>query len=184
MVNRQLEKLLSPIRRRISLMVARGVVTLVNDSLKRQNLQLSVLADESADSVERFQNYGHTSVPPVGSEAVMVAASGSRSGLVAVAVEHKDSRPKNLEDGDSMLYHLEGHFLKLTKDGRLVIKATEVILEATTKFTIISPDTLIQGPLHVTDEITTDADISAQGVSYLGHTHLDAEKRDTSAPQR
>lgn len=196
MNNRQLDRLLAPISRRIRLMVARSVVTLVNDSLNRQNLQLSILADETADSVERFQNYGHTSVPPVGSEAIMVATAGSRSGLVVVAVEHKGFRPKNLEEGDSMLYHLEGHNIHLTKDGKLLVAATEVILTASSKFTIISPETFIDGPLHVTGGISTDLGIyatgaiasdsglSAQGVDYLGHIHLDAEGRPTDPPQR
>ncbi|WP_232217427.1 phage baseplate assembly protein domain-containing protein [Xenorhabdus cabanillasii] len=30
-------------------------------------IQVSLLAEETADDVERFQNYGYTSVPPAGS---------------------------------------------------------------------------------------------------------------------
>ncbi len=64
---------------------------------------------------------------------------------------------------------------------------------------LISPQTLIQGPLHVTDGISTDLgifatggitsasvvsglDLTAGGFSYLGHFHKDAENRNTSAP--
>ncbi len=79
--------------RRLRLMVDRALVRIVTDSLGRQNLQVQSLADETNDDVERFQNYGFTSVPPVGSEAVVVAVGGRRGGLVAIAVEDKGSRP-------------------------------------------------------------------------------------------
>ena len=69
---RDVQKLLAPLQRRLRLIADRAIVTLVNDALQRQNLQLKVLADEGADDVERFQNYGHTSVPPVGSEAIVL----------------------------------------------------------------------------------------------------------------
>lgn len=82
------------ISRRLRLMVDRAVVRIVTDSLGRQNLQVQSLADETNDDVERFQNYGVSSVPPVGSEAIVVAVGGRRSGLVAIAVEDKKSRPR------------------------------------------------------------------------------------------
>jgi len=195
-----LNKMLNPIRRRLSLMVTRGLVTLVNDNLKRQNLQLVLLADESSDDIERMQNYGHTSVPPTGSEAIVVAVNGARSGLTAIAVEDKEVRPTGLIEGDSMLYHRDGHNINLTKDGKALVTATEVILTASNSFTIISPETLIKGPLHVTGGISTDlgifatggitssgllsaSNLVAGGISYLGHYHKDAESRDTTEPK-
>lgn len=198
MNNRMIEKLLAPIRRRLSLIVARGIVTLVNDGTKRQNIQVIGFADEALDNMERFQNYGLTSVPPKSSEVIAVATSGMRSGLVAVSVEDKECRPKNLEELSVMLYHLEGHGITLTKDGKIRISSTDVILEASNSFTIISPETLIQGPLHVTGGISTDlgmfadggitsngvitgADLSAGGFTYLGHYH-NAGGSNTSPP--
>lgn len=199
MNRRIIEKLLAPIQRRLSLVVARGVVTIVNDSLKRQNVQVMLLADEDADNMERFQNYGLTSIPPASSEMIAVAPGGFRSGLVAIAVEDKEVRPKNLEKHDVVLYHLEGHNIKLTKDGKAVITVTDVILNAANSCTIISPETKVQGPLHVTGGISTDLGIFATGgitsssvltgsnlmagnISYLGHFHKDAENRNTSNP--
>lgn len=179
---RDVQKLLAPLQRRLRLIADRAIVTLVNDSLQRQNLQLKVLADEGADDVERFQNYGHTSVPPEGSEAIVLGLGGARAGLVAIAVEHKGYRPKGLEEGDSCLYHLEGHNLTLRKDGVAELTAKIVIISATEKLTIISPDTEIQGPLHVTDEITSDADVKAGSISLKGHKHNQSGGGQTSAP--
>ncbi|AZQ10169.1 phage baseplate assembly protein V [Shewanella khirikhana] len=196
---RYIDKLLAPIRRRITGMLTRAVVTGIVEDLQRQNLQLKMHADESGDNIERFQNYGISSYPPAGAEAIVAALGGSLSGLVAIAVEDKKYRPQG-ESGDVFLYHLDGHKIRLTQAGQIIVTATDVIFEAANSFTIISPETLIQGPLHVTGGISTDlgiyatgaitsgsvvtgSDLSANNISYLGHTHLDAESRPTSAPQ-
>ena len=195
---RYIERLLAPIKRRITGAITRAVVSGVVEDLQRQNLQLKMHADESVDDIERFQNYGCSSFPPIGSEAILAAIGGNLGNLVAVAVEDKKYRPKG-ESGDVFLYHLEGHKIRLTKDGKVVVTATDVIFEAANSFTIISPETLIQGPLHVTGGISTDlgifatggitsasvvsgSDLTAGGFSYLGHFHKDAENRNTSVP--
>ena len=168
---RDVQKLMAPMMRRLRLIADRAVVTMVTDSLQRQGLQLKVLADETADDVERFQNYGHTSVPPAGSEAIVLGIGGARAGLVAIAVEDKSVRPKDLEAGDNCLYHLEGHRIILRKDGLLELEAKTVIINASEKLTMISPDTEIQGPLHVTGPISSDEDVTAGDISLSGHDH-------------
>ncbi len=168
---RDVQKLMAPMMRRLRLIADRAVVTMVTDSLQRQGLQLKVLADETADDVERFQNYGHTSVPPAGSEAIVLGIGGARAGLVAIAVEDKSVRPKDLEAGDNCLYHLEGHRIILRKDGLLELEAKTVIINASEKLTMISPDTEIQGPLHVTGPISSDEDVKAGDISLSGHDH-------------
>lgn len=168
---RDVQKLLAPLQRRLRLIADRAIVTMVNDALQRQNLQLKVLADEGADDVERFQNYGHTSVPPAGSEAIVLGLGGARAGLVAIAVEHKGFRPKGLEDGDSCLYHLEGHNLTLHKDELAELTAKTVIIHATEKLIIISTDTEVQGPLHATGPITSDTDVKVGNISLKDHDH-------------
>ncbi|KFA96256.1 phage baseplate assembly protein V [Vibrio sp. ER1A] len=195
---RHIEKLLAPIKRRITGMVTRALVSGIVEDLQRQNVQVQIHSDESADNIERFQNYGMSSVPPTGSEAILAALGGNLGNLVALAVEDKKVRPKG-EIGDVFLYHLEGHQIRLTKDGKIVVRATDVIFEAANSLTIISPETLIQGPLHVTGGISTDlgifatggitsasvvggSDLTAGNISYLGHFHRDAENRNTSAP--
>ncbi|MGL4754345.1 MAG: phage baseplate assembly protein V [Aeromonadaceae bacterium] len=179
---RDVQKLIAPMMRRLRLIADRAVVTMVKDSLHRQGLQLKVLADETADDVERFQNYGHTSVPPAGSEAIVLGIGGARAGLVAIAVEDKSVRPKDLEAGDNCLYHLEGHRIILRKDGLLELEAKTVIINASEKLSIISPDNEIQGPLHVTGEITSDTDVKTGTTSLKGHIHDQSGGGQTSAP--
>lgn len=179
---RDVQKLIAPLWRRVRLIADRAIVTAVTDSLNRQGLQLKVLADEAADDVERFQNYGHTSVPPVGSEAIVLGIGGARAGLVAIAVEDKSVRPKDLEAGDNCLYHLEGHRIILRKDGLLELEAKTVIINASEKLSMMSPDTEIQGPLHVTGEITSDTDVKTGTTSLKGHVHNQSGGGQTSAP--
>lgn len=62
--SRYIEKLLSPIRRKIVGMLSRALVTGIVEDLQRQNLQVKIHADESGDNIERFQNYGISSYPP------------------------------------------------------------------------------------------------------------------------
>lgn len=179
---RDVQKLIAPLWRRVRLIADRAIVTAVTDSFNRQGLQLKVLADEAADDVERFQNYGHTSVPPAGSEAIVLGIGGARAGLVAIAVEDKSVRPKDLEAGDNCLYHLEGHRIILRKDGLLEIEAKTVIINASEKLTMMSPDTEIQGPLHVTGEITSDTDVKTGTTSLKGHKHNESGGGQTSTP--
>ena len=173
---RHVQRLIAPLHRKLRLIFDRAVVTMVSDSLQRQNLQLKALADENPDEVERFQNYGLTSVPPAGSEAIIAAIGGQRSGLVAIAVEDKSCRPKGGQEGDVVLYHLEGHNLLFTKDGKAILTVKEVTLVASEKLTIICPDNEIQGPLKVTGPISCEDAISASGgISSAGEIHADGD---------
>ncbi|EOW9271473.1 phage baseplate assembly protein V [Vibrio cholerae] len=198
LMKRYIDRELAPVRRRLRSMANRAQVTGVVESLQRQNLQLQIENDEAVDDIERFQNYGMTSYPPVGSEAVVMALKGSLDQRVAVVVEKKDLRPKG-EQNDVIVYHAEGHQIRLTSSGQIIVTATDVIFEAANSFTIISPETLIQGPLHVTGGISTDlgifatggitsssvvsgSDLTAGNISYLGHKHRDAENRLTGTP--
>ncbi|GHW23344.1 Mu-like prophage FluMu protein gp45 [Vibrio cholerae] len=198
LMKRYIDRELAPVRRRLRSMANRAQVTGVVESLQRQNLQLQIENDEAVDDIERFQNYGMTSYPPVGSEAVVMALKGSLDQRVAVAVEKKDLRPKG-EQNDVIVYHAEGHQIRLISNGKLIVTATDVIFNASNSFRIISPENIIQGPLHVTGGISTDLgifaasgitsngiirglDFIAGDISYLGHRHYDAENRLTGTP--
>ncbi|MDU7531148.1 MAG: phage baseplate assembly protein V [Klebsiella sp.] len=162
--------------RRLRLMVDRALVRIVTDSLGRQNLQVQSLADETNDDVERFQNYGFTSVPPAGSEAIVVAVGGRRGGLVAIAVEDKGCRPRGGEEGDVFLYHREGHVIVLKKNGLAEIRVKKINLIAEDSCDIISKQINITGPTSFSE------DIQVQGKSFLDHIHKDGDGENTTKP--
>lgn len=121
-VLRLINKAVKPIRDRVMLMVARGVVKAVSDAGGLQLLQLGLLADELRDKVERIQNYGLTSHPHPGAMAAVVFIGGNRDHGLAVAVDDRRHRP-GLNEGEVRLYASFGQFVHLGDDGKLVISA-------------------------------------------------------------
>lgn len=100
-----LARLLNPIRRRIRLIVSRAILTAdADDSQGCQRLDLALLADEERASVARVQQYGLSTRPPAGAEAVCLSAGGVREHMVAVAVDTTDSRPTGLKPGEVALW--------------------------------------------------------------------------------
>lgn len=138
--------MLAPISRRVRLMVSRAVVSLVDDSLRCQGLQVQLLADEVASDVEHFQPYGLSARPLVGSEGVFLSVGGDRSHGIVVCVTDRRYRPTNLAEGETCLYTDEGTQVHCKHGGdvlvgsgatELVAVASKVLLELqnlTTKF--------------------------------------------------
>lgn len=162
---RTISKLLAPLHRRVMLMVSRAVVTLVNDSLKMQRLQLGVLEGETKDNVERFQNYGFTGVPLVGAEAVIAFIGGNRDHGIVLAVDDRRYRVVGLENGEVAIYNFEGTKVVLKKGG--IIEHT-----AATKVRMVTPR------LEVTGEIVDRCDGAGSSMHamrgvYDTHTHAE-----------
>lgn len=172
-------RLLNPLRRRVALMIGRGVVRLVNDSLKLQGLQVSLLAGETHDDVERFQEYGFSSHPHPGAEAVLVFAGGNRSHGLVIAVDDRRYRLKGLAEGEVALFDDLGTKLHLKRGG--IIEAT-----ASTQITVTAPLAYFSGQIqaagHITDNVAagTGRSMASMRSTYNGHTH--PEHGSTTSP--
>ena len=92
------------LRSRVDVMIARAVIARVNDAMRTQRLQLSILTDEVDDDVEHLQPYGVSFHPPAGSEAVVLAVGGARSHSVAICAQSPDARPQDVPEGCGGLY--------------------------------------------------------------------------------
>ncbi len=168
-----IQKLLAPIRRRITGLVSRAVVSLVNDSLKLQGVQLQVLADETLDGVERFQEYGFTSVPLAGAEAILLCVGGNRDHPLIVAIDDRRYRKKDLQPGEVAIYTDEGdviHFkrgrtIEITAGTKVKVTAPDVEVIAATKVTVTSPLVTMSGELQVTGKITGSNGLAISGGS-------------------
>jgi phage baseplate assembly protein V len=126
-----LNRLIAPLRTRVQNMVSRAVVKLVNDGVKLQLVQLSLLEDETRDECERFQEYGFTSVPLEGAEAVVAFVGGRRDHPLVVAVDDRRYRMKGLQNGEVAIYTDEGDHIVIRRGGSIEIKAaTEVIVDS------------------------------------------------------
>ena len=189
----KMKSIINGLKRRLFGMIDRGILTLVNDSLARQQVQIQTLNGEVSSDVERWQNYGHTSVPPKSSEALVLALNANRSNLAVICAEDKKLRLKGLIEGDSALYHLEGHFFKLTKKGVITgvgddfeIEVKRVKIKATENIVVDSPITTFKGDVlfekntetkgTATDAVTVTKDLQADkgviaGIDMGPHKH-------------
>lgn len=132
----QLRRLMAPIEGRVRLMLARAIVNLVSDAAQAQELQIDVLADETHDAVERLQDYGFTSVPHAGAEALVGFVGGLRSHGVVIAVADRRYRLRGLEAGEVALYDDLGNVVKLGRE--------ELTIEAATKVRVAAPIAVIE----------------------------------------
>lgn len=169
-------RLLGPIRHRLAHLVARALVTLVNDATKMQTLQLGLLADEALDGAEHWQPYGFTYKPHAGAEALVLAVGGHRAHSVVIACADRRYRLTSLEDGEVALYTDEGdkvHF----KRGRVIDVLTETMnISASAGVNFATP------VITTTGKIVSVGDQVAGGVSQLGHHHLLPGGGETLAP--
>jgi phage baseplate assembly protein V len=121
---------LAQIGRRVSMMVGRAVLSAIDDTAKVQTVQASTLADEVADKVERFQNYGFSSVPLPEAEAVVLSVGGLRSHMICIGVEDRRHRPQGGEPGEVTIYDDQGQVIRLKRDGIEITSAMPVKITA------------------------------------------------------
>lgn len=125
----QLDRLLSPIRRKIASMIVCALIESVDDSKDIQLVKVSLGKDEVQDGVERVQPFGLTSNPPDKSEAVVVYAGGNRKHGIVVTCDSGKYRIKGLPKGAVAVYNSNGDMIKLTKD-RMDLIAKSVHVQA------------------------------------------------------
>lgn len=137
--------------RRIQMMVARAVVQRVDDGTGIQSHQLGALADELVEDAERMQDYGFTSVPHPGAEAVVVFPGGLRSHGLIVAVGDRRYRLTGLQAGEVAMYDDQEQAVILTREGmrvvsplKIEIEAPEVTITASIRFKVVTPQVLLE----------------------------------------
>lgn len=191
-LGRVLQRTTGPLWRRLRLLVSRGVLSLVNDGLKLQEVQVSLLGGEPAWA-ERFQQYGYTSHPLPGAEAVVVSVSGARAHLVALSVDDRRYRPKGLKAGEVCLYTDEGDEIRF-KRGRVIsviagskleVTAPEAVFNCSTSVTLNTPKVIATGDIEAAGQIR-DGVGTMQGMrdTFNGHDHPGDSGGNTGTPNQ
>jgi phage baseplate assembly protein V len=108
-------------------MISRAIVGLVNDAFKMQTLQVTLFAGQTPDEVERFQNYGLSSVPHAGAEGIALKIGGSTGHTVVVSVDDRRFRMTGLADGEVALHDDLGHIVHLTRNGIVINGAGHLV---------------------------------------------------------
>ncbi len=172
------DRILAPLLRRLDMMISRGVLRATSDGEGVQTMQVGLLEDEVADSVERFQTYGLSSVPPNGGDALVCFVQGNRDHGVVLSVNDRGSRPRSLKGGEVILYNNQDVTVLLNADGDLVARAKrnitveteEEITITAKKLTITIEDEIaIEAPtIRIKGNIELDGDLTATGVVSWG----------------
>ena len=153
--------MLGPLQRRVSLMVSRAVVALVDDSLKMQGLQVNLLANVTRDGVERFQNYGFTSNPHPGAEAIVVSVGGNQDHGIAIVVDDRRYRLIGLAEGEAVLSDDLGQKVHLTRNGIVINGAgLPVTVLNTPHVDFNTPIVSMSGDLRVAGNVTAGKDVT------------------------
>jgi phage baseplate assembly protein V len=128
-----LERVLAPIKRRLSLVVVRALVDIVDDSTDLQVLQVVPGDGEIIEDLEHLQPYGLTSRPPKGAPVIVLSPNGNNEIAVAL-VGWKASRPTGLKEGEVALAHENGNMILLKDGGDIVVTASgDILLGGVTK---------------------------------------------------
>jgi phage baseplate assembly protein V len=163
------------LRTRARLMVGRAILTAIQDSGNIQTVQVQLMADEIHDNVERIQEYGFTSVPKPGAEAVVVCVGGTRDHGLVIAVDDRRYRLKGLQGGEVALYTDEGD--------KIHLKRNHVIDIVTTTLNITANTANVSGNLNVQGNVVAQGDVSDHGnksmlamrTVYNAHAHTDPQ---------
>lgn len=170
------------LKRRVLLGVARSVIRAVNDSTEAQECQVELLKGELRDRLERFQEYGYTSVPLAGAEAAAVFVGGNRDHGIIIATEDRRYRLKSLKPGEVAIYTDEGDKVHLKRNGNI-----EVV--AGTKLKITAPLVKVIGELEVTGDITDRKNSGGSSMesirdTYNSHDHPENDGGNTGDPNQ
>lgn len=157
-------RLLAPLANRVRNMVSRAVVQVVDDAKKAQLMQLGILADEVKDDVERLQNYGFTSVPLDGAEAVVVFVGGKREHGIVIVTEDRRHRLRNLESGEVAVYDRTGSKIVLKTNGDIEVTPSSGVLK-------LVGDLNVSGDVACDGTVTGSTDVVGGGKSLKNHTH-------------
>lgn len=175
MTVQDVKRIVSPLARRVLGVVARAIIKTIDDSPGMQKAQVSILRDEVRDKVDRVQQYGFSSVPKAGADAIVIFVGGNRDHGIVIATDDARYRMKGLSAGEVALYTDEGDYVYL-KRGRVVK------IKAGTKLEIDSPEVTITGKLTAQGVVQGSEVQNAVGTRLGTHMHPTAAPGSPSPP--
>lgn len=148
-MSREFMKLLSPLSRRLRLMASRAVLSLIADAPGIQLVQVKLLDGEVRNGIERFQQYGCTSVPHPGAEGICLSLGADRDHGVVIVMDDRRYRLKGLENGEVALYDDLGQKVHLTRNGIVIDGAgLPITITDTPKVRMETPLLEVTGDIH------------------------------------
>lgn len=156
---------------RLRMIVGRGRIQTGIDGGNVQEQQVQLAGVETGDNRPRVAEFGFTSMPPPGTDAVVVFLGGDRSAGVIVATNHQESRPRNLKAGETAIYSLDGKIVYLSATGiRIDAKGQSVDISNASVVTVDAE--LLRCTGDIQDNYETNPHTMAEMREiYNGHDH-------------
>lgn len=110
---------LERITRRLQLLVGRGRITFAKDEGPVQVHQVQVNDREIID-MPRIMEYGFSSMPKVGCQAVVIFVGGERSNGVILGTNDERARLAGLQPGEVALYDDQGQSVWIKRGGIVI----------------------------------------------------------------
>ena len=165
---------IAPLKRRVLLMIARGVMDLLDEQNGKLLAQVKLLENQVRARLEVLQHYGFASRPLPGAEAAVMFVGGNRHHGLVIATDDKRYRLRGMAGGEVALYTDEGDVVHLKRGGVIEVKAK-------TKVRIDSPKLECTG--EIIDRIDSGGrSMSAMRAIYNGHTHPGDSGGQTGGP--
>jgi len=150
--------------------VARGVLRELSDSEGIQLAKVDYFAGETREGIERFQDYGFTSVPFPDAECATMFVGGNREHGLIVKIDDRKFRLKNLAPGEVALYTDEGDKIEFKRGNIInIVGANEVNIE-TTDAVINASNSVEVNTSKATVNATTSADITSPETTVTATT--------------
>lgn len=202
---------ISSLKESVKLMIRRCRLGTVTDENKTQVFEIEIFKGETRSGVERIQEFGFSSVPPEGGQAIVVFLGGEGSHPAIVATDDRRYRPREKDPGDVTIYtdrdvDEEHHIYLGSKDRYIRVRGNEIFIksdaltrvecenaevDAKRLITLKAGDkTIVDSDLHCTGSIKAAKDITDKGISmarmrsvYDGHVHPENDNGGpTSSP--
>jgi phage baseplate assembly protein V len=176
--------------RRATRLVGHGRITAGKSTGPVHMYQIRVNDLDIRDNVPHLSEFGFISMPPLGTDVVMVCLEGNPRKSILVGTNHQPSLPQGLLPGESMVFNLWGMSIYMTQAGIVVQAnsqpvtvndATTVTINASAKVRMVTP--LLEVTGDIIDNSATNAHTMGQmRTIYNSHTHSDPQGGAVSVP--
>jgi phage gp45-like len=117
-VFQSIEKLLRPIRSRLSNLIQRAII----HKSDGKQIQLSLGDKDTQDGIYQAEHFGFASIPPANADGLVLFPAGIRDVGFCISSRSQKAIPANLTEGESCQYNETGSFITLRKGGAIEIR--------------------------------------------------------------
>lgn len=145
--------------------IRRARVVESQDDGELQLVTFKGFAGEYFKLAVRAQDHGLSSHVPVGSVGTIFMGGGRPDQAFVIGFEHPDHRPKDLKEGESVMYDNKGQTMSMVEGPLSHMKSPgKIVLEA--------PEIVLKGNVHLGDEggalVHRKGDVDSDGDAAVG----------------